>query len=962
MTPGKWEQAQKIFETVLPERFRKRVSSDQRPRASDGKSETQPATRSAEGVGAAASPGTPTLSVVHHYAQHSASQSLLPGQIVAGRFEILRFLNSGGMGEVYEAWDSELRESVALKTIRPEIASSPSVIDRFKQEVKQARVISHVNVCRVYEVFSHELDSGGRIWFLTMELLEGQTLSEHVRQQGPFRTEQALELIQQIVAGLAAAHELGIVHRDFKSSNVMLVNAAASKTRAVVTDFGLALNVLTDLHGNPEESRQGTLRYMAPEQERGDRVGFAADQYALGFVICEMITGRLPSRPDSAGRVRLPQDHRLSRRWEIVIQRCLAFRPEDRFSEIRDVIFALHPRAHSKRTWIARAMVALTAMMLGVALLNSVGDIGSRVEGVAQLTPGTDLSRHPSISRDGKMLAYSSDRAEAGNLDIWVQRLPAGSPVRVTSDPADDGEADIAPDGSSVVFRSERNGGGIYIARTSGERRERLLVPDGRNPRFSPDGTRLVYWAGDRDTTVASGRLFLLSLADLSAVRLATDFKDARLPVWSSDGRFILFTGCRTGNQPLPACSEWWVTSTDGTSVQNTGGLAQLGEEQIVLIDIGGWYDDTVLFSGRKGNTTSLWRVAISRTRWRVVGKPRQLTSGDAREVAPSLAEDDTIAFEHLAGALHVWRIAHASNPKESVVKKVTQDAAVDISPSISQNGRWLIFSRGFGNKRDIWIRDMQSGSESLFLSSALDKLSPLLDDSGETAVFEERERGVPSVFTLTRGQPAKRLCTGCSNPSGWFDGDRAVFYREGLPSKVRMADLRTGEEKIVLEASGTSLGEATWSSESQHLLFTASRDGIKKQVFAVLFPKSRHAATGAWIPITSELEFSDRPRWSGDGKTIFYLSTRDGFSCVWGVHFDVDSGRVTSSPFAVMHYHNSRFSPAAVASRSFNLSVSEDSVYLNVGEINASIWVGAMRRRGYFSFLTRLRQLLSPS
>lgn len=957
MTPRKWEQVWKIFDTVLPERFRKRVAAVQRPRASDGQSETQTDSRLASGEGTAGSRGFPTLSVVHRHAQHKASQSLVPGQIVAGRFEILRFLNSGGMGEVYEAWDSELRERVALKTIRPEIASSPSVIDRFKQEVKQARVISHVNVCRVYEVFSHEQDAGDRIWFLTMELLEGRTLLECLRQRGPFAPKQALELIEQMVAGLAAAHQLGIVHRDFKSSNVMLVDRGAGRTRAVVTDFGLALNVLKEHQGEPAASRPGTPHYMAPEQERDDQVGFAADQYALGVVICEMITNRLPLRPDSTGRVLLPPDHRLSRRWEAVVRRCLAFRPEDRFSDVRDIIFALHPRINYKKAWIVGAMVALTAIVVGVALQNSAGDGGSRVEGVAQLTPGTDLSRHPSISRDGKMVAYSSDRAEAGNLDIWVQPLPVGRPVRVTTDPADDGEADIAPDGSSVVFRSERQGGGIYLARMSGEGRERLLVPDGRNPRFSPDGSSLAYWVGDRDATVASGSLFLLSLADGSSVRVAADFKDARLPVWSSDGRSILFTGCRTGDQPLPACSEWWVTSRDGTRVQNTGSLAQLGKEQIVLIDIGGWYGDTVLFSGRKGNTTSLWELAISRTTLRAGGKPRQLTSGDAREVAPSLAEDDTIAFERLAGALHIWRIAHASNPKEAALTKVTEDAAVDLSPSISQNGRWLAFSRGFGNKRDIWIRDMQSGSESLFLSSAMDKLSPVINDSGETAVFEGREGGIPSVFMLTRGQPTKRLCTGCSNPSGWFDGDRAVLYREGLPSKIRMVDLRTGDEKIVLEASGTSLGEATWSPESQHLLFTASRDGNRKQVFAVLFPKSRQAATGAWIPITSELEFSDRPRWSADGKTIFYLSTRDGFSCVWGRHFDVKSGRVTSRPFAVMHYHNSRFSPAAVASRSFNLSVFGDSVYLNVGEINASIWTGVLRQhRGYFSFLKRFR------
>jgi hypothetical protein len=127
-----------------------------------------------------------------------------------------------------------------------------------------------------------------------------------------------------------------------------------------------------------------------------------------------------------------------------VIRRCLAFRPEERFNEIRNVVFALHPRTQSKRGWTAGGVVALIAMVVVVALLNDAGDGGNRVEGVAQLTPGTDLSTHPSISRDGKTVAYSSDRAEAGNLDIWVQPITASSPpVRVTTDPADDGDADI---------------------------------------------------------------------------------------------------------------------------------------------------------------------------------------------------------------------------------------------------------------------------------------------------------------------------------------------------------------------------------------------------------------------------------------------------------------------------------------------------------------------------------------
>lgn len=941
-----------MFGVKLPKRFRRAGLAVESAQDLGSQSETQtdgPIALSKSTVDCLDNP--PAL---HRAPPHKASHSLPFGQIVAGRFEILRFINSGGMGEVYEAWDSELRERIALKTIRPETASSPSVIERFKQEVKRTRVISQLNVCRVYEVFSHTQDSGDRIWFLTMELLEGQTLLERLRRQGPVPVEEALDLVEQMVAGLSAAHDLGIVHRDFKSSNVMLVNAGTGRTRVVITDFGLALNLLTEHYGSLETSGGGTPLYMAPEQERDGQVGLAADQYALGVVICEMLTGRCPSRPDSTGRVHLPAA-RFSPEWEDVINRCLQFRPEDRFTDVREVISTLRPRRRSKSAWIVGAGAALIVVLGGVVLARQ-GSGGMRVEGVAQLTPDTDLTSRPSVSRNGQLVAYSSNRSEADNLDIWVQRLPTGKPTRLTTDPAQDVDPNIAPDGSSVVFRSERNGGGIYVTEVAGTG-ERLLARDGRNPRFSPDGGSVVYWVGDSDETVGSGRLFLLSLADGLSVRLVADFKDARLPVWSSDGRYILFTGCLTGDQPLPACSEWWVTSRDGTTIQNTGSLALLRREKIQPIDeIGGWYRDTVLFSGRRGTTTSLWELGLPRASLKAEGNPRQLTSGDAREVAPSLAENGTIAFEHLTGALHIWRIEHASNQKLVAMTKITQDAAVDISPSISHDGRWLVFSRGIASPHEIWVKDMQGGDESLFLASPQDKFSPVIDNSGRTVVFEGRDVGVPSVFIATRGQPARRLCTGCSNPTGWFNEDRAVLYREGLPSKIKMVDLMTGKARIILEASGFSLNEATWSPETQYLLFTASRGGNTKQVFAVSFPKSAELPAGEWIPITGESEFSDRPQWSSDGKTVFYLSNRDGFYCVWGQHFDSESGKVTSLPFAAMHFHNPRFSPDVVVNRSFNLSVSQDSVYLNVGEINTSVWTGVLKRRGLFSFLNRPR------
>ncbi len=629
-----------------------------------------------------------------------------------------------------------------------------------------------------------------------------------------------------------------------------------------------------------------------------------------------------------------------------MICRCLQVEPQDRFQSVRDVLPALKPPVRVTG-WRAAALAGLITAAVSMAIF-VWNDNPSRLTGVVQLTPATDLSESPSLSRDGKSIAYVSDRAEAGNLDVWVQQLPAGTPARLTTDPSEDEDPSIAPDGSSVVFRSERDGGGIYFRPVdpSGGT-ERLLAPKGRNPRFSPDGRNITYWVGDPDVTIASGRVYVLSLSAGPPVQLAVDFKDARLPVWSSDGRSILFSGCRSGQQPMPACSDWWITSSSGKTVRNTRALAHLTQEKIYPVDaIGAWHGNAVLFSGRKGVETSIWELTLPTRESAAIGRPEQLTSWDARDTNPSLAENGTIAFVRIAGALHVWQIDHAIRRGTAIASKVTAAAEVDICPYVSHNGRWLVFSRGLENHFDIWIKNMQSGNEAQFLAMGRRIFSPIIDDSGQNVVFEARENELPSVFQARGGEPAKKLCAGCSNPTGWFDGNRAVFYREGALSKIKLANLETGKTRTVLEESGTSLGEANWSPENQYLLFTVSNGGESKRIFAVYFPKSAGAPSGKWIPITSASLWSDRPRWSGDGKYIFYLSTRDGFSCIWGQHFDPIAGKAKGPPFAVKHYHNLRTSVGIITAQSFNLSVAGDAIYLNVGEETSSIWTGLLKRK----------------
>ncbi len=312
-------------------------------------------------------PETATTSFAAERSGLDAKGAFQIDEVIFNRFKILRFIARGGMGEVWEAWDSQLQERVALKTIRADMLRHPEVIERFRREVRQARAISHPNICRIHELFNYETASHAKGIFLCMEFLDGPTLSEYLRHNGPFEPEAALDLVQQLVQGLNSAHSLGVVHRDLKSRNIMLVSAGPGKLRAVITDFGLALNVLTPNGGLQEVRGQGTPDYMAPEQRLTGNVTALADQYALGVVMCEMITGSRPVRTqsNSLGKevgVKLPAKS-IPVRWANVIQRCLATHPEDRFSRLDDILSDLTPPPRKWLFWAAAITIA--CLLLG---------------------------------------------------------------------------------------------------------------------------------------------------------------------------------------------------------------------------------------------------------------------------------------------------------------------------------------------------------------------------------------------------------------------------------------------------------------------------------------------------------------------------------------------------------------------------------------------------------------------
>jgi eukaryotic-like serine/threonine-protein kinase len=259
----------------------------------DGMTAMRQAIPTAPAPGATGSPTS--LSEMPTVAMPAAGVALAPSQVFAGRYEILGTLGKGGMGVVYRARDRQLDEVVALKLLRPEaLASDPTLLDRFKQEIKLARRITHRNVLR-----THDFGEAGGVPYISMEYLEGVTLKDLVRSRGALPLGVGLSIAKQMCHGLGAAHEGGVVHRDIKPHN-MLILPETGELR--IMDFGVSRVSLVQA-GAPGLTTAGTIvgtpDYMPPEQAEGRPADFRSDLYSLAVVLFEIFTGRLPFRGDS---------------------------------------------------------------------------------------------------------------------------------------------------------------------------------------------------------------------------------------------------------------------------------------------------------------------------------------------------------------------------------------------------------------------------------------------------------------------------------------------------------------------------------------------------------------------------------------------------------------------------------------------------------------------------------------
>ena len=323
----------------------------------------------------------------------TAQGEQLVGTLLAERYEILSLLGQGGMGAVYKAHDIELERMVAIKLIRPDLASNPEILRRFKQELILAREVTHRNVIRIFDLGQFK-----GLKFITMEFVEGRDLRALLRERGKLPPEEAVRIISQVCRALESAHAAGVVHRDLKPQNIML----DAKDRVYVMDFGIAHSLETP--GMTQTGAlMGTPEYMSPEQAKGVKVDARSDLFALGIILYELLTGISPYKADNALAMLLkrtqerPQppaelDPAIPKAISDVVMKCLEIDRDQRYSNAREILEDLGLEMPTSvrtapptqplplpasffaqyRTWIIAAATVLALSALGFAFRGKI--------------------------------------------------------------------------------------------------------------------------------------------------------------------------------------------------------------------------------------------------------------------------------------------------------------------------------------------------------------------------------------------------------------------------------------------------------------------------------------------------------------------------------------------------------------------------------------------------------------
>jgi Tol biopolymer transport system component len=910
---------------------------------------------------------------------------LAPGDKL-GPYEILAPIGAGGMGEVYRARDGRLGRDVALKILPQAKAEDRGRMHRFEQEARAAGMLSHPNVLAIYDIGYHEGTP-----YVVAELLEGETMRARLA-HGPLGQRKALDYALQIAHGLSAAHQKGVTHRDLKPENLFLTRDG----RVKILDFGLAKLVASAAEGGATSASTvaaqtepgivlGTPGYMSPEQVRGQAVDQRSDIFAFGAVLYEILTGERAFRGTSKADVMSAilkeeprEDARIAPGIRKVIQRCLEKEPGGRYESARDLTFTLDAISAAdsggseargpaeggtgRRWWLAAgAALCVAALLAAGYLLRKSGSVEAPgpPRALARLTFDAGLQAEPTWSMDGKLIAYSSNKL--GKFDIWVQPVGEGDAVQVTRSRGHNWQPDLSPDGQRIVFRSEREGGGLYVVPVLGGN-ERKIAPFGAHARWSPDGSTILF-----DRAVASlntlPMFYLVRLDGNQPREILADFlKD--LPVtkpvyaaWHPDGRRISVWAYH----PRLGPGLWTFPVEGGPGVRS----APAPEVQKGISDAGltlgrfAWAPagNALYFEGTSRGVSNLWKFSVDAKSLRWTAGPERLTTGPGADSDLALSHDGRkIAFTVRTERTQVWVLPF--DPAAGRVKgegKAETPRGVDSwAMALSLDGKRLAYVSLRATRQELWQRTLADGTDKLLLADQFQPAYPVWSRDGTFLAFR---RSIPqsadgvwrrsSIIVVPEGGGEEEVVTSdglTDGPKSWFSDNRRIVgitrRPEGKRAKVWIVSrdyAPHAEEHAQFLAADPDYNfyQPQLSPDERWLLFMK----VKADQGGLSTLEVMPAGGGEMTAITEGKYFDDKPAWAPDGRALYFLSSRGGFFNVWGIRFDPAKGKSVGEPFRVTAFENpSRM--ATPPNQSSEMWVSTDRLALPITELSGNIWV----------------------
>ncbi|HEY1495481.1 MAG TPA: hypothetical protein VGF49_13105 [Candidatus Solibacter sp.] len=501
------------------------------------------------------------------------------------------------------------------------------------------------------------------------------------------------------------------------------------------------------------------------------------------------------------------------------------------------------------------------------------------------LTSGAGLTASPAISFDGQLAAYASDR-EGRNLELYVQPIPAGMPVRLTHTAEDESEPAFSPDSGSVAFRSEKAGGALYVMPARGGE-AKLLAPRGHDPRYSPDGKWIAYW--DQETA------WVIPSAGGTPRKLFPALA-ARHPVWSPDGALVM----------AQANDEFVVGPVGGTP-------AATGIPSRLHADSPQWTAGGLFFVQRTGWVRNIWRLPID-ARGRVTGAALRITRGPEFIGDVAVSRDGRIVFTTGTQSFQVWALPLDANTGKATgaPSRLTDGAATLEHPAISADGRLLLYDAQRFGLQQLFLRDLASGEELVAAAGPMGVAGGQFLRGGRIIYAQRTQSGSD---TYLAGE-SRKLATGAQPLAVDGKGEIALLRAENTVDALHLKSL----ERVPFLR--TAVSQAAFSPDDQWVVFAAG-----SRIYRARTHGFQEIPQSEWLPVAT----GNNPRFSPDGRLIYFVAS----GAIYAVRVDAPG-----QPFPVWEPREPRLSLAAVNPAALDLGIARDKLVVLLAESNFNLWM----------------------